>query len=379
MNIAIACGGTGGHIFPGLATAQALRKRGVVVSLWLSGREVENVSIENWDGPIVTVKAEGFPSAISLRSIGIAIRFIGNILRCRKRMRENPPDVLLAMGSYASVGPVIAAWNLGIPVVLHEANAIPGRAVSFLARFASAIAITFPSASQYFRHKHIIVTRLPVRAATDARFEEGLIRKDGKFTVLVMGGSQGARRLNEITSAALCMLHRTGAPVQVIHLTGEKNESLVKVTYDRCDVPALVLGFLKDMNKAYNAADIAICRSGAGACMELAIHGIPALFVPLPSARRDHQMKNARVLEEAGAADVMEEKNVSPEYLMEYIAKCMENRERLDKMKIQMKNIGISDAAERLADLVIGQVTKLDGVALERDAMPGQVTTRPAK
>ena len=358
MDIAIACGGTGGHIFPGVATAQVLKRRGVNVSLWLSGRDVENVSVESWDGQIVTVKAEGFPSDFSLRSIGIAFRLLASIVTCRKLMREKRPDVLLAMGSYASVGPVITAWNLGIPVVLHEANAIPGRAVSFLSRFASAIAVTFPTASHYLRHRRIVVTGLPVREPTESRFEEGPLKKEGMFTVLVMGGSQGSHRLNEMTSVALSRLYKSGTPVQVIHLTGKKDESLIRATYKSCGIPAMVLGFLKDMNKAYNAADIAICRSGAGACVELAIHGVPALFVPLPLARRDHQLRNARVLEAAAAADVMEERNVSPEYLVEHIRNCMKNRERLDKMKLHMKNIGISDAAQRLADLVIEQVRK---------------------
>jgi UDP-N-acetylglucosamine--N-acetylmuramyl-(pentapeptide) pyrophosphoryl-undecaprenol N-acetylglucosamine transferase len=129
MKVAVACGGTGGHVFPGLATARELLSRGHEVTLWMTGRETEQSALRDWDGPVVQVPARGFPSGISLRSLQTAWKLAQAVRQCRKRMRQDRPDVLLAMGSYASVGPCAAARLLGVPIVLHEANVIPGRAV----------------------------------------------------------------------------------------------------------------------------------------------------------------------------------------------------------------------------------------------------------
>jgi UDP-N-acetylglucosamine--N-acetylmuramyl-(pentapeptide) pyrophosphoryl-undecaprenol N-acetylglucosamine transferase len=353
MHIAVACGGTGGHIFPGLATARVLQKRGNEVSLWLGGRDVENLSVLGWQGKVITVKAEGFPPAVSLRWFTIAVRLLRSIATCRGLMKQNRPDVVLAMGSYASVGPVLAAHSLGIPVVLHEANAVPGRAVSLLSRWASVVAVAFVPAAHYFRHRKVVVTGLPVREVVKSRLRDGL--EEGRFTVLVMGGSQGAHKLNEIASAAISRVHRSGAEIQAVHLTGPRDESWVRGIYMEKGVTAVVFGFLKEMGEAYNVADLAIARSGAASCVELSAYGVPALFVPLPLARRDHQTVNARVFVEAGAAEMVAEKDLSAERLAEYIAACMTNRTKLDKMKNSTKNAFVADAAEKLADLVVGQ------------------------
>ena len=150
MNIAVACGGTGGHIFPGLATARVLQARGHAVTLWLAGRDVEACSVADWPGATVHIRASGFPSGLSLRSVASVWRMAAAVATAWRRLRETQPDVLLCMGSYASVGPCLAARMLGIPVVLHEANAVPGRAISLLVRFASRVAVGFDEARPWF-------------------------------------------------------------------------------------------------------------------------------------------------------------------------------------------------------------------------------------
>jgi UDP-N-acetylglucosamine--N-acetylmuramyl-(pentapeptide) pyrophosphoryl-undecaprenol N-acetylglucosamine transferase len=357
MHVAIACGGTGGHIFPGLATAAELRKRGHKVTLWLGGRGVESASVENWDGKVVAVQASGFPSGFSFQSVRVATGLVRAVLTCRKRMKLDRPDVLLAMGSYASVGPALAARSLGIPFVVHEANAVPGRAAAFLAHFASAIAVTFSKTSGMFGGRKTVVTGFPLRKDIRLQFDEGILVK-GKFTALVMGGSQGAHKLNEVASSALCQLHKKGVSLQVMHLAGKNDESDVRRVYELAGVPAVVFGFLKDMGRAYGVADIAICRAGAASCMELSLYKIPALLIPLPSARRDHQRENARVLESAGAADVIAESDLTSERLGDYVENCVRDRARLDKMKQDMQAIANPDAASKLADLVVEQVEK---------------------
>lgn len=164
MKIALACGGTGGHIFPGLATAEILTARGHEVELWLAGKDGEEQLVDGWDGPVVTVQSEGFSNGVSPRAVGTAWTLMRATRKCTTTMRESRPDVVLGMGSYATVGPVMAAMRLQIPFVLHEANVLPGRAVSLFSRWASAIAGSFEETRYYLRRKELVLTGMPIRA-----------------------------------------------------------------------------------------------------------------------------------------------------------------------------------------------------------------------
>lgn len=351
MKVAIACGGTGGHIFPGVAVAEALQGRGHEVVLWLSGREVEGVSLETWKGKVVSVKAAGFPAGVSLRSLVSGARLGLAFLQCVARMRRNPPDVLLAMGSYASVAPALAARMLDVPVVLHEANAIPGRAVTFLARLAAAVAVTFENTRIPLRKGKPVLTGFPVRKDIrgGARLE-GL--QSGLFTVLVTGGSQGARRLNEVAWQALCRLHSEGVPVQVVHLSGSREEAEVRRVYAQAGVPGVVFGFLKEMGRAYSSADLIIARSGAATCTEIRARAVPALLVPLATSMRGHQEANARAMEKTGGVGVMLESELTKERLADFIRECQRNPARLAGMKKALQAVPVADAAERIADML---------------------------
>lgn len=414
MKIGIACGGTGGHIFPGLATAEVLRRRGHEVVLWLAGKDVESTAVDGWEGPIVTIRANGIAALFSLRNVEIAWRMIRAIRQCRRTMKDHQPEVLLAMGSYASVAPVWAARTLRVPVVLHEANVIPGRAISFLSRWAAAVAIGFDETRQHLKHRRLVVTGMPLRKRGQRAEESGpgeeirdrnsevrgkrseigvegktkigepkltnqepgtksreapfpatiiyppsILRgspwrllKEGVFTVLVMGGSRGAHHLNELASAAVMGMRQRGMPLQVIHLTGLADESLVRKQYEQAGVAHAVFGFLHDMGQAYRRASLAVCRSGAASCAELACYGIPALLVPYPRATHQHQLANARAVEAAGAADVRLESDLSVAWLKDYLAAHMADPVRLARMKqAALRRHGV-DAAEALADLV---------------------------
>ena len=338
-------------MFPGLAVAEALRDRGHDVVLWLAGREVENVSVGDWDGATVRIRARGFQAGAILGAVGVAWQLVRAVACSYREMRKSRPDVILAMGSYASVGPVMAAALLHVPVVLHEANVVPGRAISFLSRFARTVAVAFQEASVHISNENVVVTGFPLRQRLAGCFDSGLLKED-LFTVLVMGGSQGARRLNEIATEAVCSLHARGVPVQVVHLSGRNDAATVTRQYEDAGVPSLVFGFLDEMEKAYAAASIAISRSGAASCTELAACGVPSLLVPLPSARRDHQRLNAEVLQRAGGADVVAQSELTPEWLADYIEKCMQNPGRLSGMKEALSQVAIPDATMLLANLV---------------------------
>ena len=352
METAIACGGTGGHVFPGVMTGKRLMAMGHNVTLWLSGRDVESRALADWAGATVRVRARGFGSRFSPGAAGVMFSLVRAAIRCRRLMRADPPQVLLAMGSYASVGPVLAAWSLGVPVVLHEANAVPGRAIAFLSRFAKRIAVTFPVTEALLKGD-IRVTGLPLRDDLDERFPDS--RSGSSFTVLVAGGSQGAHHLNELAVEALCLLASAGQAegMGVVHLAGKSDENWVRARYDDAGISARVFGFLSSMGCAYGAADLAVSRSGAASCMELAGCGVPALFVPLPSARRDHQSANARCLADAGGAEILPQDSLTPECLAAAIRSCRDDQGKLHGMRESLRHFGVKDADMRLAELVI--------------------------
>jgi len=355
VNIAVACGGTGGHIFPGLATARELLSRGHDVTLWMTGRETEQTALKDWDGPVVQVPAQGFPSGLSLKSLQTVRKLMRAIWQCRAAMRQDRPDVLLAMGSYASVGPCAAARLLGVPIVLHEANVIPGRAVRLFSRSAAAIGAGFEETRFHLRNANLQVVGIPLRAElTEAA--NGLPPREGvvhtPFHLLVVGGSLGAHRLNEVVVDTLVRLQKTDLALSVTHLTGAKDEEAVREAYTAAGVQAEVIAFTKYLAPLYHAADLAICRAGASTCAELAFFGVPALFVPYPSAAMDHQTANAHALEKRGTADVVAESALTPEWLEAYLAETVRKPGRLARLREAAPREGVQDGTKALASLV---------------------------
>jgi UDP-N-acetylglucosamine--N-acetylmuramyl-(pentapeptide) pyrophosphoryl-undecaprenol N-acetylglucosamine transferase len=355
MKIVVACGGTGGHAFPGLAVAQELCARGHEVVVWASGRDVETGVLRSWDGPVFSTGAKQF----SLRN---AFSIIRSIVRCRREMKRFAPDALLAMGSYSSLPPVMAARSRGVPVYLHEANTVPGRAVELLSRFANAVAISFDSTEKFLREVKTVKTGLPVRAGIAGGKRFGFIPADA-FVVFVTGGSQGAHAVNELASAALARLKREiggreGAKRQlyVIHQTGVKDEGPVMGTYAHAGIPSRVHAFECEMADAFASADIVIARAGASTCFELAACGKPALLIPLPTSMRDHQHYNAEAFAACGAADEGDQSKLSPRQLCRYLLNRYDNPGRLAEMGERMAKMATPDAAAKVADMVEGAI-----------------------
>ena len=363
MKVVVACGGTGGHAFPGLAVAEELRKRGHEVVVWDSGRAIESSVMKRWDGPVFSTGAR----QLSARNAFANLRAL---FRCRKEMRRTRPDALLAMGSYSSLPPVLAARWCGVKVYLHEANTVPGKAVDFLSRFAHAVAISFDVTTNYLKGVKTVLTGLPVRAEIAAGKRFDFIPANA-FVVFVTGGSQGAHAVNLLLKDALLLLkteidkriHSSPSPspssfassprpLYVIHQTGAKDEAEIIAAYSGVSLPARVHAFEQEMANAFASADIVVARAGASTCFELAACGKPAFLIPLPTAMRNHQHFNADAFAAKGAADEGFQSELTARQVFRYLLEKYDHPDHLVRMAEKMRALATPAAAARVADLV---------------------------
>ena len=354
MKVIVACGGTGGHAFPGLAVAAELKRRGHEVVVWDSGRDIESSVMRSWDGPVFSTGAR----QLSPKNV---FSILASILRCRKEMKRAKPDALLAMGSYSSLPPVLAARMCKVKVFLHEANTVPGKAVEFLSRFADTVAISFDMTARYLKDVKTVRTGLPVRTAITQGKRFDFIPANA-FVVFVTGGSQGAHAVNLLLMDALSMLKReldkrgAGArPLYGIHQTGAKDETLVMTEYTKVALPARVHAFETEMANAFASADIVVARAGASTCFELAACGKPAMLIPLPTAMRNHQHFNADAFAAKGAADEGIQAQLAAKQVCRYLLEKYDHPEHLARMAEKMKALATPDAASKVADLVEGR------------------------
>jgi UDP-N-acetylglucosamine--N-acetylmuramyl-(pentapeptide) pyrophosphoryl-undecaprenol N-acetylglucosamine transferase len=347
VRIAVACGGTGGHIFPGLATAKELVGRGHDVTLWLAGRDVEADSVRDWAGPVIALKARGLGGGLGAK-LGALAGMVRPVVDAVGLMRRQRPDVVLAMGSYASVGPGLAARWLGVPLVLHEGNAVPGRAVQFLARFASRIGTGFEAPCGLPARK-IVYCGFPVRDGF-----AGLVKAPADPPLLlVTGGSQGAAILNRVMPEAVkAFVAAGGASIQVVHLTGRRECEAVTSRYQGLEDMVRVEAFSDKMQALYGGASLAVTRSGAATCTELALARVPALLVPFAAAPGNHQWHNAQVMARGGGFLVLDEQAFTPEAVAALLADLLPASARLEQMLGSLPGSILPDGAVRLADVV---------------------------
>jgi UDP-N-acetylglucosamine--N-acetylmuramyl-(pentapeptide) pyrophosphoryl-undecaprenol N-acetylglucosamine transferase len=354
LHVALACGGTGGHIFPGLATAEVLHARGHTITLWLAGKDIEAEAVGDREWTTYTVPAKGFEGGWK-KAPGILLGLLKARRMSRAYMQQDVPDVLLGMGSYACSGPVSAALKLGVPVVLHEANAVPGKAVNFFAGRATRVAASFEATRHALKNKaRLNITGLPLRAelTAEAKRPRSPREADEPFRILCMGGSRGARALNQIVRRAVRDLHEREPNIFITHLTGRNDEEEVRTCYEKAGVPHRVAAFEHNMAAVYRETDLAVCRAGAATCAELSVFGIPALLVPYPFAAGNHQFANADEFSRLNAADLIEERDLEVGWLTDYFEGTIHTPERLERMRVNLRKRGGDHAAERLADLV---------------------------
>jgi UDP-N-acetylglucosamine--N-acetylmuramyl-(pentapeptide) pyrophosphoryl-undecaprenol N-acetylglucosamine transferase len=349
--VLIMAGGTGGHVFPALAVAKVLRERGVAV-VWLGVPGSMEARLVPANGfPIEWVRIGGIRGKGLKPKLLAPLRILKALAQSLRVLRRVRPRSVLGAGGYVSGPGGIAAWLLRIPLLIHEQNAIAGMTNRWLARFAAQVLEAFPGS---FGPKVAAQTiGNPVRAdiaalpAPEVRFAGR-----GASRLLVLGGSQGAQRLNAVVPQALAQVAPENRP-WVRHQTGERGVEAARSAYAEARVEAEVLPFIEDMAAAYAWADLAVCRAGAMTVAELQAAGVGAIFVPFPMATDDHQTKNAEVMVRNGAAQVIQERDLTAERLGAAISALVTDRARLLRMAEAARGTRITDAAARLADLCI--------------------------
>lgn len=357
MKFAIACGGTGGHLFPGLAVAEVLRAEGHEVLLFVSEKQVDERALQGHpDLARVKLPSIGLPSPLSPAMVTFLLRLRESLRRCGKNFGDSPPDAVLGMGGFTSIAPLIAAWRRGIPAYLHESNAIPGKANRLAARFCRAVLLGFGECAPHFPKRVTRVTGTPIRSElvggvlTREQAAAKLGLDPAKLTLLVMGGSQGASGINALMAQAA--KHLTPSGVQVVHLAGSRDAETVRAAYQQAGINAAVLDFCDRMQEVYPVADAVVSRSGAASLGEIAWFALPSLLVPFPHAAEDHQSLNAAIFERVGAARVLPESGSSPEVFAAALRSMLESPETLAKMSDAAGSLAPRGAAEKVAAIL---------------------------
>ena len=364
-NIIFAAGGTGGHINPALAVAGEIRKQYPEANILFIGTaekmEARLVPAAGFD--FKTIQISGFNRVLNLNGIKQNIKTLSHLLKsssqAKKIIKEFNADVVIGFGGYVS-GPVVrAAAKLGITTAIHEQNAFPGMTNKTLAKMVDAVMLTEESVAQYMQPKNPpVVTGLPVRGElleTDrdiARAELGL---DDKPLVLSMGGSLGAKAINE--SMLEVIANRTGKnDCWFMHATGKDckdfPERLAEKGVDLNNKHIIIRDYIDDMHRCLAAADLVICRAGASSLCEFQVMGKPSILIPYPFATENHQYHNAKALADKGAAILIEEKDLTSAVLMQHIDTLLETPDKLTNMSIAAKQMAVTDATERIVKVI---------------------------
>lgn len=365
MKVALAGGGTGGHVFPALAIAEELKRRDPNLQLMYlgkSGSVEERITTENMI-PFRSIFVEGMAGksaprrAYSVFSAGIGL------VQSLTILFRFQPQAVIGTGGYVSLPPVLAARMLKIPTLIHEQNSVPGKANLACARFADAVVANFEECTGRFGDRPVHVAGNPIRSdflpdrlaeVDPAESRQSLGLGPNKFTVFVLGGSTGAHSLNVAMLDALDRLDPD--KFQLICMTGKDDYRRVRDACDRVGLTAAVFQFIDDMVAAYTAADLVISRAGASTLSEISAVGRPAVFVPYPHHADRHQELNARSFVKAGAAEIIMNGDLSGGSLAEKIAEISSDPEKLKRMREESARMGKPDAAEKIVNILFEMV-----------------------
>ena len=342
--------GTGGHVFPALAVAKLLQQQGHQVS-WLATPDgMENRLLKDQNIPIYQIDIKGVRGNGLIRKISAPFKILKATMSAMRFMKQHQVDVVAGFGGYVAGPGGLAARALGIPVLIHEQNAVAGFTNKQLSRVASTICQAFPNT--FALNSKVVTTGNPVRqeiteTLSPAWRYEQREKANQPLNVLIVGGSLGAQALNEIVPQALLSLN---VPLNITHQCGQKQLAQTQTRYENAP-QASVVPFIQDMAKAYSDADLIICRAGALTVTEVATAGVAAIFVPLPSAVDDHQTANARFLSEHGAAKLCPQATMTVNSLHELLVPLM-NRQTLSKMAVKARQHAQPNATQQVVELI---------------------------
>jgi UDP-N-acetylglucosamine--N-acetylmuramyl-(pentapeptide) pyrophosphoryl-undecaprenol N-acetylglucosamine transferase len=352
--VAIACGGTGGHLFPGIAIGEALQAMGADVLLIVSEKEIDLHAVKAARG----METFAAPAVASTASKGAFVAGVWKSCKVsRELFKKRRPDAVIAMGGFTSAGPILAGRSMRIPAFLHEANSIPGRANRWLAPFAREVFVMFEGAKKRLRNRRVTVSGMPVRNefqpgdAGAARMALGL--EPDRDVILFMGGSQGATAINDAAMAAIPKLLERRPDLQFLHLTGLKDIERCAAFWRECGARGVVTPFLSEMDMGLSAANVAVSRSGASSLAEFAAMRLPAILVPYPIAADDHQFHNARAFSESGAAAMILQKQLTPEALAPLALELLENGSKRAGMVQALGKWHAPDCADQIARRIL--------------------------
>ena len=356
LRIVIAGGGTGGHLFPGIAVAQEFEARNPASRIIFvsTGNPLERSVLSKTGYTLQTITAAGIKGRGLWNQIKSVVKIPKGILAANRILKKFSPDLTVGLGSY-SAGPVVfTAWLRRIPIVVHEQNILPGLANRILSRFANRIYISFENTKSNMDSRKVQWTGNPVRRElleySDHHAEE--VSDDsgnGFFTILIIGGSQGAHRINTAVIEALEHLEDK-EHLHFVHQTGDADEQPVKEAYRRNNIQCTVQSFFDIMAELYSRADLLICRAGATTVAEITALGKAVIFIPFPYAADNHQVLNAATLAEDGAAEMIIEKDLNGKVLSEKINNYAAHPAELKNMSARAKQLGKPDAAKNIVD-----------------------------
>jgi UDP-N-acetylglucosamine--N-acetylmuramyl-(pentapeptide) pyrophosphoryl-undecaprenol N-acetylglucosamine transferase len=345
----MAGGGTGGHVIPALAVARELQRRGHEVFFVGTERGVEARMVPAAGFGLELIRIGGLKRVGAVQRLATLGQLPLSTVRMLALLRRKRVAAVFSMGGYVAGPPVTAALVAGTPVVVMEPNAVPGFTNRRIGRFVSRALVSFEETSRYFRRGRTEVTGLPVREEFFALPQKP---REGPFTLLVSGGSQGSRTLNRAARESWPLFRQSGFPLRFILQTGQASFDELQREFAASGITGDVRPFIDDMPAAFASADLIVCRAGAGAVAELAAAGKPAILVPFPYATDDHQLHNAEVFERAGAAKLVLDRDWAGAKLHEMVTSLARDRVALDRMGEAARRLARPGAALRPAEIL---------------------------
>lgn len=359
MRVIIAGGGTGGHIFPGLAIAEEMKRRNDSIEIVFVGTEhgIESRVVPREGYPIKYVRAEGIVGVSVFKKFKAFLKLFMSFIDSYRIIKSIKPDIVIGSGGYASGSIVLTAVIMSIPTVILEQNSIPGLTNKILGKFVDSICITYQDSITHFPREKTFLTGNPVRnqilkGNVESAYKLFSLEK-GLFTIFVFGGSAGARSINRAVVDALPYLYDIREKIQFLHQTGQMDYEFVRHEYRKHEFKGTVAPFIYQMGEAYAVADLVVSRAGATTLAEITAVGKPSILIPYPYATGGHQEFNARKLVEMNAARMLLNSELSGERIAEEIKELYHDDALRIEMQKNCKTIGRPEATERIVDIVL--------------------------